>query len=370
MRTLRASFFAISVLGASAVLPQTQDAFELRPEHCCAAEAGQLPAEAFAFEPTDTARELLRDILSRVGVPERAVEIRASDVATAVACLDPLLGRRMILYNEDFLRRLTDESQSIWAARAILAHELGHHLNGDLHGGGGRRRRGEELEADTFAGHVLFSLGATRGEVADVFAALKEGEHYPRSEARVAAATNGWLKAEEQSPYGIGGNVPASDSAVVFSDREQALQPAPGRTVVSDLALLIIHNTNVRHSGGGSPGIGMELVLRGRLEHRNAATVQVFVHFSYADGSALRPHPNEGFYYLSDRGVGTAAAPMSFSGGELDLSAIRLEPVPYYVLNLVSTEYETIYKLMSWAVVYVDGSLVGQTTPVVFDARW
>ena len=361
---------AIGGLLVSPPQAQAQELFKLDSAHCCAAQAGDLPAEAFIFESTDAAEELLRDVLSRVGLPLRAVKIMASDVENEIACVNPLLGDRIILYNEDFIRGLTDDSQSTWATRAIVAHELGHHLDDHLQSGDESRRRSNELVADTFSGHVLFGMGATREDVTRVFEQLTEGEHYPRSEARVAAAMNGWWRASEQTSYEEGGRGSTSDTAEILGDTGQRRQTELTTPSLSHLALLIGHNANAWHAGGGSPGTGMEFRLQGRLQRANPGTVRVSIYFTFADGRPLFANPAEAHYRTPANEVATGSRPFSFRGGELDLSAIALDPIPYYVLNLVSTSFQTNYGLMARAVIFVDGVWVGETVPMPFFVNW
>ena len=81
-----------------------------------------------------------------------------------------------------------------WASVSILAHEIGHHLNGhSLMPGGSRPSL--ELEADKFSGFVLATLGASLedSQVAINKLVSDEGSltHPPKS-ARLAAIANGW----------------------------------------------------------------------------------------------------------------------------------------------------------------------------------
>jgi len=174
----RLALYALAALVSVAIGPRrvnAQEILKLDSRFACAAEPGAPAAEATLFPSTEAASKVLRDIVAYVGLSAERIDLRASDVANAIAYLDPLSRRRLILYNEDFVRRLSNDSGSAWVPRAILAHELAHHLNNHLEVAQADRRKIEELEADRFAGHVLFKMGADLKAVTAVFAELKEG---------------------------------------------------------------------------------------------------------------------------------------------------------------------------------------------------
>jgi len=370
MRSLTSTLLATAGLLIPLVQVKAQKPLRLDRIHCCAAQAGDLPDEVFHFDATDAAEEVLRNMLGQVGLSLRSLKIRAAAVDSAVACVNPLLGDRLILYNESFLRSLTEDSQSVWATRAIVAHELGHHLNLHLQSGDENRRRSEELEADSFAGNLLFRMGADEEDIRRVFGELKEGEGYPRNEERVAAAMNAWWRAGEQASYTEEGEASGQDTPEIPVDTGPSLQPVSPSPSLSNLALLVSYNADVWHAGGGTAGQGMRFRLQGRLEHAEAATIRVSIYFTFADGRVLLAHPQEMHYRTSAGEVATGSQPFSFHGGVLDLSAITLNPIPYYALNLVPTGFRTNYNLLAQAVVFADGIRAGETAPIPFFVNW
>src|ERR1700747_1558066 len=70
---------------------------------------------------------LIQRIVDASGL-SRNFEIRAALVPNAAAVT--LGATRYILYNPSFLNEITTTTQDRWAAAGILAHEIGHHLNG------------------------------------------------------------------------------------------------------------------------------------------------------------------------------------------------------------------------------------------------
>ena len=68
--------------------------------------------------------------------------------------------KRYILYNPTYITTLNNLTKNKWAVMALLAHEVGHHLNGHTIRKGGSTPE-LELQADEFAGFILHKLGAT-----------------------------------------------------------------------------------------------------------------------------------------------------------------------------------------------------------------
>jgi Zn-dependent protease with chaperone function len=79
---------------------------------------------------------------------------------------------------------------------ALIAHEMGHHLNGHtLHRGGSEPAL--ELEADEFAGFVLRKLGATLREAQEVMYLISGSQSsatHPARNDRMLAIEKGWTR--------------------------------------------------------------------------------------------------------------------------------------------------------------------------------
>ncbi len=311
--------------------------------------------------------------------------LKAADVENAAAYLDPLSRQRLILYNEDFVRNLEERSKSFWTARAILAHEVAHHANGHLELIDPERRKQQELEADKFAGAVLFRLGATEEAAVAVFQGFREGESYPRSQARVAAAKSGWWSAAEQSGYdpsspSRAGRVGTEADGSGDSPTGSWIADAPDggadfdskRASVSGVSSFDVtyeHRPTVPHYGGAASGPGLQFFASGRLTLNRASTVQLVVYFSFPDGSWLFANPQESHY----RAVGDQIATGSDSivlEGFADLSSLFIKPIPYYALNLVPTSYNTTYWVVAQTTVLVDGVAMGQSQPIQISLLW
>lgn len=156
-----------------------------------------------SFASNSEAEEKVDDILRQVGLKRNFIVMECPNIENALAVNLPsdigLL--RYIIYDNKFLEGVNSTTNTDWAATSILAHEIGHHLNGHSLDGTGSRPS-KELEADEFSGFVLFKLGAT---LYDAQAAMRElqGEKgsstHPAKSARLAAIKKGWDEAHSLS---------------------------------------------------------------------------------------------------------------------------------------------------------------------------
>ncbi|WP_207432305.1 M48 family metalloprotease [Sabulibacter ruber] len=147
--------------------------------------------------PAVGARDIITEIIDVVGLKPR-FEVRAANVPNAAAVI--MNGQRYILYNEQFVSSLNNALKTDWAGVSILAHEIGHHLNGHTLSKSGSNHR-DELEADEFSGFVLRKMGASLSEAQAAIGALAEDEDsytHPGKSSRLAAISKGWRNAENQ----------------------------------------------------------------------------------------------------------------------------------------------------------------------------
>lgn len=118
------------------------------------------------FASEKAADNALGKILSVIGASKRFVLQECSNINNAVALT--FNGVRYIMYDPEFMSMLNYSDD--WSNMFILAHEVGHHINGHsvdaILGANGMgqetsltTKRIQELEADEFAGFVLGRLG-------------------------------------------------------------------------------------------------------------------------------------------------------------------------------------------------------------------
>lgn len=109
--------------------------------------------------------------------------------------------KRLILYSNTFISRLDEIGAGDWSALSVLAHEIGHHLQGHTIQAGGSNHR-IELEADQFSGFVVRRLGGSLSEAQAVMSTIASpggsATHPPKS-ARLEAIATGWRLAGQQS---------------------------------------------------------------------------------------------------------------------------------------------------------------------------
>ena len=157
-----------------------------------------------SFSSDLDADNALDRILSVVGLSKNFVLSPCSDINNAVAV--SYKGVRYILYDPEFMSMLSSNTSN-WTNLFILAHEVGHHVNGHsldlvLYAGDIvdapelEKKRQQELEADEFAGFVLAKLGATLSQTTSSVSRLSNEDDtystHPNKNKRLRAITLGY----------------------------------------------------------------------------------------------------------------------------------------------------------------------------------
>ena len=151
------------------------------------------------------ARQLLLEIMNVTGLQPN-FELKEAAVRNIQASISHR--KRYILYNPSFVNKLTTLTNDKWAVLALLAHEVGHHLNGHTIRKTGSRPA-LELEADEFAGFILYKLGASLEQSQEVIKYIADKETsatHPGRDARLLAIQHGWNKAATGSPVIVAKN--------------------------------------------------------------------------------------------------------------------------------------------------------------------
>lgn len=159
-----------------------------------------------SFSSNLDADSALDRILDVVGLSKNFVLAPCSDINNAVAV--SFKGVRYILYDPEFMSMLS-RNTSNWTNLFILAHEVGHHVNGhslDLVLYAGeivdapelKKKREQELEADEFAGFVLAKLGASLNQTTSSVSKLSNEDDtfstHPKRDKRILSITKGFNK--------------------------------------------------------------------------------------------------------------------------------------------------------------------------------
>jgi len=143
------------------------------------------------FASEDEARQHINDIVGAVDL-EPNFDIRAANVPNALATISG--AKRAILYNPSFIRDIRLKTGTNWAGISVLAHEVGHHLQGHTLERGGSRPH-IELQADQFSGGVLQKMGASMDEAMaamSLIASPTGSSTHPARDQRLAAIKTGW----------------------------------------------------------------------------------------------------------------------------------------------------------------------------------
>ena len=168
----------------------------------------------------------LEKILSVIGASKRFILQPCSDINNAVAT--SYKGLRYILYDKSFMSTIANNSTA-WSQLFILAHEVGHHINGhsiDILLAAAdvvepktlSAKRQQELESDEFAGFILAKLGATLEQTSEAIKLLASNKDdtystHPTKAKRLNAIKIGFNKAlgKEQVVYSKNTNLNTSD---------------------------------------------------------------------------------------------------------------------------------------------------------------
>jgi WD40 repeat protein len=125
-------------------------------------------------------------------------EIDLAGLPGAVAQVETKGGKRIVYFDRSHFRRLLEDEPTRRTAETILAHEIGHLLQG--HTLDAELLVTQELEADAFSGRVMYMLGASLMEAqraARLYAKGVQAGHPPQEE-RLLAVRRGWRGARER----------------------------------------------------------------------------------------------------------------------------------------------------------------------------
>ncbi len=168
----------------------------IETSHSCTYLGESMASDLYEFVPSQEANQAITQIMRVMGLKPR-FEIKAANVENAAAIIYD--NKRYILYSQNFISQMQRATGTNWAAISILAHEIGHHLNGHTLAFGGSRPS-NELEADEFSGFVLRKMGASLTDAQAAIRMLADDQgtstHPPRS-ARLEAIAVGWKQADE-----------------------------------------------------------------------------------------------------------------------------------------------------------------------------
>lgn len=151
--------------------------------------------------PSPKAKAAIQDVLGFSGVPAN-IEIYEGNVGNALATEEE--GRKMIIYNENFLDEIDKKSGQYWQTIFIIAHEIGHLLSDHFRNKNLQLNHQKELDADKFAGYILYRLGAEKKQCTWIMntSLLQDSKGsitHPAKNKRIASINDGYDSALRQS---------------------------------------------------------------------------------------------------------------------------------------------------------------------------
>lgn len=177
------------------------------------------------FSSNEEAARITKEILDTMGLVANFV-VQSGMVPNAAAAIQ--YSQRFIVYNPQFIQQMNQLTGSPWAAKSIIAHEIGHHLQGHTIQPGGSRPE-IELEADEYSGFVMFKLGATLAQAQLAMNKLGNGQGsatHPGRAQRLAAIAKGWNKARAKQGNGPTTTQPTTQPATT-TQNTPVLRPLP-----------------------------------------------------------------------------------------------------------------------------------------------
>jgi hypothetical protein len=229
------------------------------------------------------------EILAESGLKAN-FKVLSGDVANASAFVHE--GERVIVYSLAWMAKLTESVQSKWAVYAVLAHEIGHHLNGDTMAKAGdyqarsaAQNHEQELAADYFAGFVLAKLGASEQEATAAVHKYggAESHSHPAKERRIAEHRRGWAKGRQSdSPAALVPDVSAQLVALQQEIGRHAEHYGPGHALIDGVETPCLVQCKLVFAGR---------VMKVKGIRYDAATREVAILDWRLDPQDGRPHP-------------------------------------------------------------------------------
>jgi hypothetical protein len=153
-----------------------------------------------AFSTRPEVSKAIENIVRRSGLKQNFYVMECPNTDNCFAATRN--GERLIVYDPKFINKLSNVTKTDWGALSILAHEIGHHLQGHTIKQGGSEHE-KELEADEFSGFVMYQMGAKLKEAQSAIANLTSeyttSTHPPRS-LRLKSIEKGYMNAKELYP--------------------------------------------------------------------------------------------------------------------------------------------------------------------------
>jgi len=164
----------------------------------CAYQGELTEKQLYLFSADKGIETYVKQLLGAGEAPN--FRIKAANTETAAAVL--LGGERLLLYDQYSFATLDTAGRRKWVLLAVLAHQIGHHRKDHDFSADSARRRGQELEADEYAGLALRRMGASISEVKAALDTFPKGplsKNYPTWAERTASVEQGWRRPDARA---------------------------------------------------------------------------------------------------------------------------------------------------------------------------
>jgi hypothetical protein len=160
----------------------------------CDYSGTEVRGKVTTFAPESNAVAMVNEIASYSGLKPN-FSVRSGNVPNAAAMISG--STRLIVYNPTFMDQVSGAvGESRFSLQSILAHEVGHHLQGHTLQAGGSRPP-IELEADEYSGFIMAKMGATLAQAQAAMARLaspNDGPTHPGRQRRLQAIATGYQR--------------------------------------------------------------------------------------------------------------------------------------------------------------------------------
>jgi hypothetical protein len=173
-----------------------QQVIKISLNTCAFSDCPSLMSELKIYPASQKTNTIINEIMAKIGLRPNFTLHVSPTVKNALATV--ILGEKCIIYNEIWMNKIDLASKDNWASIFILAHEIGHHLSTHKVDAVDNSSPQSELEADMFAGFIMYKLGATLSETQNALSSVSELgciTHPPRK-VRIDTATAGWTNAK------------------------------------------------------------------------------------------------------------------------------------------------------------------------------
>jgi hypothetical protein len=244
-------WLAIACLLASPSVAQTTTNF------VCNYAGNTAPTVRCVDKPSTSnrhAEKVVERILKPIGLMRNFKVMECPETRNCFAAV--LNGQRFILFDGAFMQQIENDTETDWSAISIMAHEIGHHLQGHTLNSGGSAHQ-KELEADKFSGFVLHQLGATLDEATVAIRTIgspRASVSHPARANRLEYITKGWMEADEVYPR-TRSVTPSKPVIAAAPKPAPAPTNVPEPTATPSLTTQLYPNGKVKYKGGVLMGL-------------------------------------------------------------------------------------------------------------------